>query len=226
MEKSEVMHSNEKLNYLADQYLELLLNKERTKAEKVILSNVNGSNSIKEIYLNVFQPVLWEVGNLWEQKKISVAMEHYCTAVTQFIMSKFYERIFSTEKNGRNLTATSVSGELHEVGIRMVSDFFELEGWNTYFLGANTTNDNIIKTIKETNSEILAISSTIDFNIPKVINLIKVVREEIPNKELKIIVGGKPFNMDKNLWKTMNADGYAPNAQAAIALANTLLESN
>ena len=108
----------------ADQYLEKLLQKDRYGAEALIKEILAGGVSIKDVYLKVFQPVQWEIGRLWQINKITVAMEHYCTAATQFIMSRLYEYIFSTEKNGLSFVATSVSNELHELGIRMVSDFF------------------------------------------------------------------------------------------------------
>ena len=63
-----------------------------------------------------------------------MAQEHYCTAATQLIMSQLYPYIFTTGKNGRVLVGTCVSGDLHEIGVRMVSDFFEMEGWDTFYL--------------------------------------------------------------------------------------------
>jgi hypothetical protein len=33
--------------------------------------------------------------------------------------------------------AACVSGELHEIGVRMLCDLLEMEGWNTIYLGAN-----------------------------------------------------------------------------------------
>ena len=42
------------------------------------------------------------------------------------------------------MVATCIGGELHEIGIRMVADFFEMEGWDTYYLGANTPADAVV----------------------------------------------------------------------------------
>ena len=115
-------------------------------------------------------------------------MEHYCTAATQFIMSRLYDHIFSTEKNGLSMVATSVSGELHELGIRMVSDFFEMEGWHTYYLGANSTKEGILDMIKECNADILAISATMYYHIPQVNELISFVRNSKEIEKLKIFL--------------------------------------
>ncbi len=223
MEKTVLAHDDKLLVQLYQEYLDLLLRKERTKAEKLILSNVHDRETVKNIYLGVFQPAQWEVGNLWQQNKISIAMEHYCTAVTQYIMSKLYQYIFTTEKNGQVLIATSVSGELHQLGIRMVSDFFELEGWSTFFLGADASNDSIIEMIRKTNANLLAISSSLEANVHNVAKLIQDVRKVFSNNQLKIIVGGSPFNKNFDLCEEVNADGFACNAKDAITLANNLL---
>jgi methanogenic corrinoid protein MtbC1 len=44
----------------------------------------------------------------------------------------------------------------------------------------------------------------------------------ISNK-LKILVGGYPFKIAKELWKSVGADGFAYNATDAVGLANRLI---
>lgn len=204
------------LESIQKEYLKALLNKDRQYAEKLITDSAANNIDIKDIYLSVFQPTQWEIGMLWQTNKITVAMEHYCTAATQFIMSRLYDYIFSSEKNGLSMVATSVSGELHELGIRMVSDFFEMEGWHTYYLGANSTKEGILDMIKDCNADILAISATMYYHIPHVNELISFIRNSSDTEKLKIIVGGKAFNMNKNLWKETKADIYAIDAQDAL----------
>ena len=40
---------------------------------------------------------------------------------------------------------------------------------------------------------------------------------------VKVLVGGRPFNVDPDLWNKVGADGYAPDARAAVALAEELV---
>lgn len=224
MPASEIHKNGGGLRELARNYLSALLDKDRQRAERLIMDAMKDGVSIREIYLTVFQPVQWEIGRLWQSNMITVAMEHYCTAATQFVMSRLYDHIFSTEKIGRNLVATSISGELHELGIRMVSDFFEMEGWNTYYLGANTPAESVVTMINETKADILAISATIYFNTPQVKELIEYVKARPHPDHMKIMVGGKAFNAYSNLWQDSNADGYATDADGAVREANRLLK--
>ena len=117
------------------------------------------------------------------------------------------------------MVATCVGGELHEIGARMVADFFEMDGWDTYFLGANTPMEGILRAVSERKADMLAISATIAFHIDKVSDLIAEVRRSRLDKGTKILVGGYPFNIAPNLWKSVGADAYARDAQQALIAA-------
>jgi methanogenic corrinoid protein MtbC1 len=212
-----------RMSGLAHQYLDTLLRGERSVSSHLILDAVTQGASIKDIYLHVFQPSQYEIGRLWQMNQISVAQEHYCTAATQLIMSQLYSYIFNTEKSGRRLVATGVGGELHEIGLRMLADFFEMEGWDTYYLGSNTPAFSIVRALTERKADVLAISATMTFHIKLVADLIEQVRRLDTGRRIKILTGGYPFNIEPELWRQVNADGYAANAEQAITTADNLM---
>lgn len=207
---------------LAQQFLEAILRGERQRASRMILDAVNAGVSVKEIYLHVFQRSQQEVGRLWQRERISVAQEHYCTAATQLIMSQLYPYIFATEKNGRTLVAACVPGELHEIGMRMVSDFFELEGWDSYYLGANMPEADLISTLKERKAELLALSATLTDNVGVAARLIAAVRAADIGHPVRILVGGRPFTEVPDLWQRIGADGSGQDAEEALQAAERL----
>lgn len=207
---------------LATKFLKLLLNGERHVASRLILDAVESGVAVKDIYLHVFQPSQRELGRLWQLNQISVAQEHYCTAATQLIMAQLYPQIFRTEKNGRKIVATSIGGELHEIGVRIIADFFEMEGWDTYYLGANSPTAAIVQAIADRRADILAVSATMTFHIRAVESLIATVRASGDSNDVKVLVGGYPFNLEPELWKRVGADAYAADASQAIAVASRL----
>ena len=213
------------LSSLTSAYLEALLRGDRQAASRLILDAVNEGTQVKDLYINVFQGSQYEIGRLWQMNKITVAQEHYCSAATQLIMSLLYPRIFDTKKIGRTLVAASVQGELHEIGIRIVSDFFEIEGWDTSYLGANTPTSGIIDTLVKRRAHVLALSATMTFRVRAVAEVIKAVRAVADCCQVKIFVGGYPFNVASSLWHAVGADAYAPAAGQAVSIANRLLEA-
>ena len=138
-------------------------------------------------------------------------------------MSQLYPYLQVRPKTGRRLVATSVSGELHEIGLRVVADLFEAEGWDVIYLGANTPEESIIHTLEEMNPDLLVISATMSFNLPAVERLIALVRASEAGRSLKIMVGGYPCNVDANLWHQLGADGYACDVHEAFTTAERLV---
>ena len=207
-------------------YLAYLLAGERRTALKFINELVAEGVPLKTIYLEIFQRAQWELGFLWETNQISVAEEHYCTAATQMIMAQLYPHFLIGERKGHVAVIASVGGELHEIGARMVSDFLEMDGWDTYYIGANTPADSLIELIKNKKPDVVGLSVTMSFHIPELKALIERIYQEveIERNALKIVVGGRPFNVAEDLWKKLgDVDGYGKNLESAVELVNQLV---
>jgi methylmalonyl-CoA mutase cobalamin-binding domain/chain len=210
---------------LAHRYLELLLAGDRQAASALILDAVQKDVSVRDIYLHVFQRTQYEIGRRWQMNEMTVAEEHFCTAVTQLIMSQLYPRIFPTPRIGRRLVAACIGGDLHEIGVRMVADFFEMAGWDTYYLGANTPLDGIVRTVVERRADVLALSATMTYHVPAVAEVIRDIRERT-GKPTRILVGGYPFRVEAMLWKRVGADGSAADASEAVECATELVSAD
>jgi methanogenic corrinoid protein MtbC1 len=208
---------------LADAYLRAVLAGDRKVASRLVADAISGGVSLHDIYLHVFQSAQHEIGRLWQRNEIGVADEHLATAITQMVMSQLYPMLFAGPRRQRTFVSACVGGELHEIGARMVADFFEMEGWKTYYLGANTPISGIVKMICERKADIAGISVTISFNLDAARQVIHAIRGEMGCRDTKVIVGGYPFAVAPDLWKTIGADGYAANASEAIVLAEKLL---
>lgn len=209
----------------AHQYLQALLRGDRRLASRLVLDAVERGTSVKDIYLGVFQPCQREIGRLWQTNQISVAQEHFCTAATQLVMSLLAPRIFAGEKTAGRLVATCVSSELHEIGVRMVADFFEMEGWDTSYLGANTPTESVLRLLAERKPSVLGISATITYHVAQVEKLIHAVRADPACQGVLVLVGGYPFNLAPELCRRIGADGTAPDAQAALTTVRTVLSA-
>lgn len=208
---------------LAHQYLQALLRGSRHVASRLVLEACERGTPIKSLYLHVFQASQREIGRLWQMNRISVAQEHYCTAATQLIMSQLYPRLFAGPRSGRTLVAACVGGDLHELGARMVADFFEMAGWNTYYIGASTPTGDILSAVVERKADLLAISATITGNLHGVRALVEATRARPECARVAILVGGYPFNSDPQLWRRVGADGFGRDADEALAAAERLL---
>lgn len=201
---------------LADYLAAILAGDRRTAVEVVDAARRDGLD-LRTLYLEVFQPALREVGRLWQQNVISVADEHLATAITQSAMSRLYGELFAAHSGPRPLlVAACADTERHEVGLRMVCDLMEIEGWDTMFLGASVPVESLVEMVKDRRPQVLALSATIAPHLPRVRETIRAVREATGGDAPVIAVGGRPFVGDPELAKRLGADLTATDAAEAV----------
>lgn len=173
--------------------------------------------SIVDLYVDVLQATLFEIGRLWETNRITVAHEHAATAITQFVMAQMYDRLERHESGTRTILLTGLEGELHSVGALMVADVLETRGWTVHFVGTNLPHASILGAIRERQPECVGISATMLFNLPAVQRLIEGVRREWGSTK-RIVVGGGAFRHAPDLWREIGADGYGRHLREALEL--------
>lgn len=204
-------------------YLDALRRGDRRAAMKVARSALEQGVDIRDLYIQVFQPALYEIGRLWENNQISVAQEHLATAITQSIMAQLAGSVFGAPPRGRTLVATCLGGEQHEIGMRMVADTFELEGWEVIYLGANVPPDDVVALLSERHADLLAISVTLNSHLTVARELIAAVRATPSVAGCRIMVGGQVINCLPELCQTLGADLTARDAREALERANAAL---
>lgn len=217
------LDAGHRLEPLAREYVRALLGGFRQAAGRLVFDAAERGASVRELYLQVFQPALREVGRLWQLRKISVAQEHFCSAATQVVMSQLLPRCFPVPRGGRSVVIACVGGDLHEVGARMVGDFFAMAGWDSYFCGANTPHGDVVASVAERGAGVLAISASMGCHLHTVQELLGRVRADPRCAALPVLVGGHPFAVDRALWHKVGADGTAADAEAAVMLAEQWL---
>ncbi len=211
------------LGALAGGYLDDLLRGERRRAADAVLGAVEGGTPVGDVYLDVIQRSQREIGRLWQLARITVGQEHFCTAASQAVVARLYPWVFSAERAGRSLVAACVGGELHELGARMVADFFEMAGWDTYYLGANVPAASILDAIERHGADVVGISATMVAHVDAVRRLVAEIRADARGRRARILVGGYPFNLAEGLWRSVGADGCAADGRDAVTVAERLL---
>lgn len=198
----------------ARDYLTAALSGRRDDAIKVVRDAMLADVDVAEIMLGILQPAQIELGRLWETGEISIAHEHYTTAITQLSLSLLYPRLLLDRTLlGRSLVATSVGSEAHEVGIRMISDLLEQAGWRTTYLGADVPHLDVIERVAQQRAEVLAVSATMAGHLRGVRELISALRADPRCARTRVLVGGRPFTINPELATLVGADGWAPGAE-------------
>jgi methanogenic corrinoid protein MtbC1 len=173
-------------------YLENLLNGNRSGCSSIAREYLTNNPSILDLYEEVFKVSLYEVGKLWETNKISVATEHIATAITEGILNELFEQIISKNRVHKKVVVACVEKEQHQVGIKMVADIFEMNGWESFFLGTGIPVNELVRYIREIKPDLVAISLSIYFNFTNLIQMLEILGNEFPG--LQILIGGQGFS--------------------------------
>lgn len=199
-----------------DSYLDALVRPDPRGARAVIESMVGAGQPVRAIYMDILQPALVEVGRRWEQARITVAHEHLATATTKVIMARLAPLVTAPPPIGRRIVLACSPGELHGVGLRMVADFLEGDGWDVLELGADTPADDLLAIVEEERPDAVGLSTALEAHLPDAAATVRRLSALDPRPFL--LVGGAAYAGDGAAAARIGADMFAADAEATSTL--------
>jgi methanogenic corrinoid protein MtbC1 len=174
---------------------------------------------IVTLYEQILAPSLRENFCRDRHEKICIWEEHVRTSIVRTIVECCYPYVIE-ERTRRNHAAARdkavilcPSEEYHEIGARMVADFFTLCGYDAVFVGANTPITDMLEVIGDIQPQYLAISVSNSYNIlaaQKLIEHILKIKEQ-SGRDFKIIAGGYAFQQQPEICRQIGADSLVNN---------------
>lgn len=204
------------------QYLEAVLEGDRIRAESLIFAAHRAGSTVPDLYEHILAPAQAQLGGMWHRGEITVADEHFGSAITETVMAQLRPHFNCSPANGRSVVATSPPGDLHEIGLRMVANLFEIDGWNVFYLGANTPSTDLIELLERRCPDLVALSVSTALTLRDAGELIEKIRGTSEISETKVLIGGTPLRAVAELWRELGADGCARSAVEAVELGNKL----
>jgi methanogenic corrinoid protein MtbC1 len=198
-------------------FLDALTRGDRRTAERLVDAALDRGAHLRELYVETIQPAMQEVGRLWQENRISVADEHLATAITQAAMGRAFERVYQWfDRRTPTMIAACADDERHQMGLRMLCDLLELEGWDTTYLGASVPIESLVDMVEKRQPDVVAISATIAPHLPRVRAAIEDIRASKVTPMPFIVVGGRAIGGDAALAKRLGADLTASDASNAV----------
>lgn len=115
----------------------------------------------------------------------------------------------------------TVAGDLHDIGKNLVASMFEGCGFEVVNLGVNISAAKFIESVKSEKPDILCLSALLTTTMTNMRDVIQALEKEGLRDKVKVMVGGAPVN--QMFADEIGADGYTPNANAAVIKAKELL---
>lgn len=128
-----------------------------------------------------------------------------------------------TASKGRIVIGT-VKGDLHDIGKNLVASMFEGCGFEVINLGVDIPCEKFIEAAREHNAQIICMSALLTTTMDYMKVVVDALKASDLGSKVKTMVGGAPVS--ESFAKSIGADGYSTNANAAVALARILLAAN
>jgi methanogenic corrinoid protein MtbC1 len=203
-----------------DEFTAALLSGERRRAQTIVTELLASGHTLIDIYVHLIQPTLYAIGMEWLHNRVSVAQEHLATATATTVMAEAFAQAPLPPVSGRKALFACIEGNNHAVGLRMVSDAFELAGWDVQYLGANTPTRALIEQTLAWQPNLVGLSITFPYQIRGARDAIAELRTRLGENCPRILVGGGVLNRFPGLARHLHADIHASNALDAVAQAN------
>jgi len=121
---------------------------------------------------------------------------------------------------GKVLIGT-VKGDLHDIGKNLVGMMLEGSGLEVEDLGTDVSPERFVEAVRSGGAGLLGLSALLTTTMPYIRTTIEAIDEAGLRDRIKVIVGGAPVT--EAFAREIGADGYAPDASRAAALARSLI---
>lgn len=167
-------------------------------------------------------PAMIKVGELFEEGQFFVPEMLISARAMRAGLAIVKPLLRSTEKVTKaKVVLGTIQGDLHDIGKNLVGMMLEGAGYEVIDLGTDVPPDKFVQTAKEQQASLIGVSALLTTTMIRMQDVVRSVEQAGLKGKVAVLVGGAPVN--ERFAKEIGADGYAPNASAAVRVADSLL---
>jgi len=173
--------------------------------------------------LNALTEGMDEVGRRYEEK------EYYLTELVLagetmkeafVVLQPALAKLDSAESKTKIVIAT-VKGDNHDIGKNILASLLLSSGFEIHDLGMDVGAEEIVKEVKESDADIVALSSLLTMTVEQIEVVHEALKEAGVRDKVKLIVGGAPLNQE--LATKLGADAFAEDAVEGVRVIKSLV---
>jgi 5-methyltetrahydrofolate--homocysteine methyltransferase len=119
------------------------------------------------------------------------------------------------------LVIGTVAGDLHDIGKNLVSMMFQGAGFEVIDLGTDVPPEKFVEAVRAENADLVGMSALLTTTMPSMKTTIDALIQAGLRDNVKVLIGGAPVTVEYS--EDIGADGFAPDAGAAVDAARELL---
>jgi methanogenic corrinoid protein MtbC1 len=207
---------------LLAEFVQALTEFDLARSERV-LSEAFALHPFEQVLLELIQPAMIEIGDRWHRGEINVSAEHFAT---QFVRRKLAGLMNVFEGSGHRSTiiVACAPGELHDVGVLLLSLFLVRRGWNIVYLGPQVPPNDLLETVRAIRPALVCLSASTIETAMELIGVVQALKDVCAG--VHVGYGGRIFNMNPEIRTSMLGTFLGHDARAAVESVNMLLSQS
>jgi methanogenic corrinoid protein MtbC1 len=204
---------------LLPEFLKLAETEDREKCVSWAMEKLGSRElDIVTLYEDILAPSLNEMKCKDAEAAVCVWKEHVRSSIVRTVIECCYPQVIkeradragapakkAADRSADNVVVVCPSGELHEIGARMVADYFTICGYDSTFVGANTPLEDFLAAVEHIRPRYICVSVTNYFNLVAARKVVSRIRAAA-GKDVAILVGGRAFRNNPGTAREMGAD--------------------
>jgi 5-methyltetrahydrofolate--homocysteine methyltransferase len=176
----------------------------------------------KQIIAESLVPAMAEVGVRFERAEFFVPEMLIASRAMQAGLGLLKPLMVGEQSTavGRVVVGT-VEGDVHDLGKNLVCTMLEGAGFEVVDLGADVPPEKFVTALRQAKTDIVGMSALMTTTMPAMERTMGALGEAGLLDEVKVLVGGAPLTQE--YCDQIGADGYAPDASAAVRKARALV---
>ena len=185
---------------------------------------------IADIQDHILSPAQREAGRMWLMAEIPIADEHYGTAIVERALGILQESVPRPKPGARVVMTMGVAGNMHDLGLRVIGQRLQLDGFAVHHLGPNMPATDFAWSLQDLKVDIIAMSASMLMHVHGVMEAVAQVRSvcaELYGDPLArpVMLGGRPFGICDDLHEVLGAQAGLDDVRHVTRIAKKLLQT-
>jgi methanogenic corrinoid protein MtbC1 len=207
-----------------DRFLTGILQADLLSAGALLDDLIDRGVSPRQLLLELLPDTAQRLGTMWEREEASFSDVTLALCSLHQLLRERSWKFDSDEDTppcGSSILLTTLKGEQHIFGVMIAAEVFRDAGWQVTAMGG-ATHQRIIESLEADYFDILGLSAATITDPAAAARELRAFRAASTNRDLKIIVGGRAFTEEEDLFSRIGADAWARDASTAPVLASGL----
>lgn len=177
---------------------------------------------VESIFVDLLAPAARTLGEGWERDEcdfVDVTMGLWRLQEVMREVAMRMPAVGHAIAAPRRALFSPMPGEQHSFGALMIEEVFARAGWSSEVL-IEPRRQELLRIVAGQSFDLIGLTVSCDCPSAALADLITAMRSVSKNPTVQILIGGRVVNATPGLAERVGADGTAPDAQSALALAD------